>query len=124
MNIVDVLKIQNRYLEAQEQTESIKTLIMFNDELIEKIEFEKTYPYVFSERVVRLLVSHGFGYSSANMDHPRCYENRSVRFCHGETGTIEVYFKDKKSDGYHWDKLVIQNEDFITDAYLISILAK
>lgn len=67
MEISDVLKIQNRFLETQLQTESIKALKDFNDELIEKLEFKSKNPTVYSEEITRILVKNGLIYFGESM---------------------------------------------------------
>ena len=91
METTDVLKIQNKLIESLEKSESLCKLKLFNDELIEKLEFEKFHPFVFSERLTRLLVKYGFVYNG----HQHCksyrsydiHDERNIKHC-------RVYFGD------------------------------
>ncbi len=82
MEIVSVLKIQNRLIDAMEQSDSLNKLKEFNNELIEKIEFESLHPILFSIEITKLLVKKGFyhrgaamgkSWSSYHNDEYKCY---------------------------------------------------
>lgn len=57
MDIIEVLKIQNRLIE---HNTNMVTLKEFNDTLISELEFEKENPIMFNKEITKMLVSAGF----------------------------------------------------------------
>ena len=123
MEMQELLTLQNRTIEAMGENEKTNELKKFNEQLVEKIEFEKRYPFIFSERVVRLLVRHGFGYLEPQHGKPySSYENRHCRVEWGDNNNIDFFMKNHSSDGYHWGRVIITGEDALTEEYLIKLL--
>jgi hypothetical protein len=131
MEIEDVLKLQNRFIESIGENEKTNELKKFNEELIEKIEFEKRCPLVFSENVVRILDKKGFGFSGYS--HGKSYRSydiydkfniKNCRLYHGDNGEI-IFMYNTKS--YHYEDrefISIPKEDFLTEQYIDELLTK
>ncbi len=123
MEVIDVLKIQNRFLDTQRQTKSIIELKKFNEELISEIEFKNNNPILFSEEVTKLFVkynfyyrgqTHGKSWSSYHNDEHNCffrYNNDKLEW-------------DYKSILFCYDKnqIKINSAEDITEEFLKSLL--
>lgn len=125
MEVIDVLKIQNRFLDTQEQTKSIIELKKFNEELISEIEFKNNNPILFSEEITKLFVkynfyyrgqTHGKSWSSYYNDEYSCFfrydndkigwDNHSILFCYN-SNQIKINSKEDITEDFLKSLLVI-----------------
>ena len=120
MELIDFLKHQNNFIN---KIESTSELIDFNNDLIEKLEFEKKYPFIFSEKTMRILVGNGFIYQGVRMgiNYP-FYENieKHIRVSNIENNMV---FSNLKLEDDSFKKYItIPSEDFFTEDYLLCIM--
>lgn len=95
MEVIDVLKIQNRFLDTQEQTKPIIELNKFNEELISEIEFKNNNPTLFSEEITKLFVKYNFYYRGQT--HGKSWSS----YHNDEYGCFFRYDNDKIGWDYH-----------------------
>ena len=117
MEIIDVLKIQNRLIDSMTPSESLSKLKQFNNELIEDIEFRSQYPILFSKEITKMLVKHGFKYEGVS--HGKSwssyhnYENRCFFRCFD--GDILFYY-----DGYEYAR--IKRDEELTEHVFLGLM--
>ena len=113
MEIADVLKIQNRYLDTQIQTESIKSLRAFNDELIERDRFPMSWRIV-SNKVIDILLANGFYFDGYNKRGFRCDKSPCATLYRYDDGSLTFFYGNSQIE--------IENKSVLTEHYINQLI--